>query len=187
MDFSEAKLRQLDAAATYRVYGHELALDDGKASARAKARRRWRFIHPCFCVHDSPESPCPCMEDEPRWWLPGDAILREGDGGRKDHHGQELQFFDVLVDATIMVESVQPVSVRALKALGSDVSPDAIVDLTARAAGIATMAKPVGSPDLSWHNILETIIESAVSDLLKPIDWQGAAEKWKESQGKPPS
>src|SRR4051794_37016502 len=117
MNLSKAKLEQLDAAATFRVYGDEIDLGTS-SRARATSAGRWIAIGPCFCVHDSPESPCPCMSDG-FWWLRRDAVVRQGSAGRKGHDGKDLQYFDVLLDSTIMVESVQPVSARALKGLGS--------------------------------------------------------------------
>jgi hypothetical protein len=124
VDFNEAKLRQLDAATTYRVYGQEIEFDGG-----ATARRGWRLVRPCFCLHDSPLAPCHCSTDESRWWLRSEAVIDEGNASRKDHDGQELRFFDVLVDSKIMVESLKPVSAGTLKRLGATVSPDELRDL----------------------------------------------------------
>ena len=122
MDFREAKLQQLDAATTYRVYGHEVDFDQSGASSGGTSRRRWRPILPCFCVQDSPDSPCECMRGEHLWWLLDDAVVGEGKSGHKDK-GNDLQFFDVLVDSQIVVESPQPVSVGALKNLGDTIWP----------------------------------------------------------------
>ena len=35
-----------------------------------------------------------------------DAVVRDGKSGRKDEEGKELQFFDVLVDSQIMIDSL---------------------------------------------------------------------------------
>ena len=188
MDFSDEKLRQLDAATTYRVYGHEVAFEQG-----ASARRRWRLIWPCFCVHDSPESPCPCM-DAPRWWLAADAVLNEGDAGRKGHDDEELQFFDVRLDSQIMVESLQRVSTSYLKRLEAAVSPERFRDLMSGSGsgGPGVVAKDVVDELIDYvkkkaKDKLDEVIDE-ISDGLDElgktppfdaIDWQGAAEKWK--------
>ena len=53
MDFSEAKIRQLDAASTHRIYGQEVEFEEGAGGTGATARRRWRLIHPCFLCTES--------------------------------------------------------------------------------------------------------------------------------------
>jgi hypothetical protein len=45
------------------------------------------------------------------------AIVAHGSSGKKDSHGNELEFFDVSVDSKIMVESIRPVSAATLKKL----------------------------------------------------------------------
>ena len=82
MEFNAMKHQQLTAASTYRVYGHAVEFEQDAA-----ARRRWRLIRPCFCVHDSPESPCPCRTGS-FFWLQEDDILAEGNAERKDHDGK---------------------------------------------------------------------------------------------------
>jgi hypothetical protein len=126
--YMESKLRQLNDVATYRIYGHMLEFgQDGPAAAVAK-NRRWSPISPCLCVWDSPESPCPC--DYPtRWWLPDDAIVAHGRSGRKDQEGSELEYFDVLVESNIMIESLHAVRAGAIKNLGNRVTPQRIFDL----------------------------------------------------------
>jgi hypothetical protein len=164
VDFSEAKLRQLDAAATYRVYGHEIEFEAGATGKGASARRRWRLISPCFCVQDSPDSPCPCMTDESRWWLRGEAVVDEGKAGRKDHDGHALEFFDVLVDSKIMVEALLPVSVGALKRLGGVVSPEQLAGLTTGSgSGYGVIA--------FWQEVKD-VIDGALDEIMPSIDWQ---------------
>jgi hypothetical protein len=186
VDFTDAKLRQLDAATAYRVNGHEVAFEQG-----ASARRRWRLIWPCFCVHDSPDSPCPCMEDGPRWWLPADAVLNEGDAGRKGHDGEELHFFDVRLDSQIMVESVQPVHASDVKRLEGAVSPERFRNLMSgfgsRGAGVIagpTFGELIDylkkAAKLSFDDIINEMTDALdKTGIFDPIDWQGAAEKWK--------
>lgn len=175
MEFGEAKLRQLDAATTYRVYGHELEFEGGANGKGATARRQWRLIRPCFCVQDSPDSPCPCMTDESRWWLLGETVVDEGNSGRRDHDGEELKYFDVLIDSKIMVESLQPVSAGALKRLGDKISPE-------RVGGLVT-APPGGSGSIA---MVEEVVLGIVLGLallsdagaFDSIDWQ----KWANEQ-----
>jgi hypothetical protein len=177
---NEAKLRQLEAVSTYRMFGHELEFAEGKASA-ARARRRWRLFSPCFCVHDSPDSPCPCMEDEPRWWVPADAILREGGADRKDHAGQELQYFDVDINATVMVESLQPVKIAALKALGGTAAPQEIQELVSSGSASPLVVYQQSTADRVENEIGKTI-EGFVSFWFGSLDIQAAIEEWKRQQ-----
>jgi hypothetical protein len=176
MDYSQAKLQQLNAAATYRVYGHELKFEQG--SSGAAARLRWRLILPCFCVHDTADSPCSCMHgDDPFfWWLVDDAVVHEGESGRKDHEGKELQFFDVLLDSQILVESLQPVSTGALKRLGDTISAQRVRGLASDSGPGApqSIAKP--SPPLPWWAkvLLQAaayLVDKYWDELTAPIKW----------------
>jgi len=126
MDFRHAKFQQLDGAASYRIYGHELEFERDAAPTGAVARRGWRLVHPCYCVHDSPQNPCRCVSG-PFFWLSRGGIIGEGNSGRKDQQGKELQYFDVLVDSKIMVETVRPVSAGVLKSLGEAISDEAVL------------------------------------------------------------
>jgi hypothetical protein len=174
MDYREAKLRQLDAATTYRVYGHEIEFKQGAAGSKsAAARLRWRLIGPCFCVQDSPESPCPCMHDGWfLWWLREDAVVREGKSGRKDHEGKELQFFDVLVDSQIMVESLQPVSTGALKGLGDAISPQRVRELVSSSAPAAPQTIAFEIP---WDRIKQFVRDNLPADWVDLWDELGDA------------
>ena len=125
------------------------------------------------------------MEDAPKWWLPADAVLHEGDAGRKGHDGEELHFFDVRLDTQILVESLQPVSASHLKRL-EDVSPEAIRDLMSGSGsgGAGVVAKPM-NPVVQF--LLEYFVEKIldnIDDVLAPVDWQEAAEKWKQGRQK---
>lgn len=124
MTLAEAKLEQLSAATTYRVYGERVEHEQDASLGR----RQWIPISPCLCVWDSPDNPCPCTTGT-FWWLAQDAIVAQGKSGRHGHHRRELQFFDVLVDSNIMVESVNPVSVAALKRLGKAITDEHVRDL----------------------------------------------------------
>jgi hypothetical protein len=175
VSLNQAKLQQLDAVSTFRVYGH--TLDDEE-----RTESQWVPIGPCFCVHDSPESPCPCTH-EFIWWLPMNAIVGRGSAGRKGHEGEELQYFDVLVESAIMVESVQPVKAGALKALGDPLSPGTVRDIATgdSAAGVAkkTITISIGPVKVSIEFDVDV---DDIKAVLEAIDWQGAAEKWKEGQ-----
>lgn len=184
MNLSEAKLRQLDAATTYRVYGHEIESEGGATGKGEKASRRWRLISPCVCVHDSPDSPCPCMLDESRWWLRGEHVIDEGNAGRKDHDGQELRFFDVLVDSKIMVESLQPVSAGALKKLGDTISPERVRDLASDSGFGVTpfIAKPFRDISDVFRTLfyIDEILASVGYDKIKE-----ALEEKQKGKGRP--
>jgi hypothetical protein len=66
---------------------------------------------PCLCVQDNDENPCPCDHGGMVWWLSSDSMIAQGKSGRQDGHGKELQFYDVLIESNIMVESLRPVNV----------------------------------------------------------------------------
>jgi hypothetical protein len=125
------------------------------------------------------------MDDEARWWLPGHAILREGDAGRKDHSGQELHYFDLLVDSTIMVESMQPLSVGALKRLGS-ASPKAVQELMTSGSTALGVIYQQATSDKVRNEIGETI-EGFVKFWFGALDIEGMMEWAKEElkKGKP--
>jgi hypothetical protein len=173
MDFNEMKLQQLDAATTYRLYGHAVKFEQDTAGSAATARPRWRLIRPCFCVQDSPENPCRCMIDS-FFWLREDDIFAEGNAERKDHDGQKLQFFDVHLDSKIMVESLRPVSAGALKRLGDTISSEQLLEVaseTATGLGVA-YAKPKKVPKRLIDIILTLL--GLVGDeigLFDPIPW----------------
>jgi hypothetical protein len=176
--FSEAKLQQLNAAGTYRVYGHALEFERDAATAGVAAARRWRLIQPCLCVQDSPQNPCPC-DTGMFWWLLADAVIGEGNAGRKDHRGQELQFFDVLVDSKIMVESVRPVSAGLLKGLGENISAEVVLQaacwpelgglgiIESRLIPIPPGAKKAIIAFVTL--VIEKALEPLIDEILKPI------------------
>ena len=113
---------------TYRVYGHALEFEPEELGGSAfAARKGWIAISPCLCVQDAPQYPCQCGDMV--WWLSKDAIIGHNKSGRKDQHGNDLEIFDVLVDSTIMVESLQPVKVGALKELGPNVTARSVRNL----------------------------------------------------------
>ncbi len=191
MNLSEAKLEQLNAATTFRVYGQVFEGDESASRRKSeRASDRWVPIGPCFCVHDSPDSPCPCMPDS-FWWLHADSIVRRGSAERSGPDGKKLEYFDVLADSTILVESVQAIPVSVLKALGSDLSPGQIRDVTsASAAVLTTLAKPSGGGSRLGklvELILETLAAMSIEEILAPIDVEGAIEEWKKGKGKPPA
>jgi hypothetical protein len=184
VDFSEAKLRQLDAASTYRVYGHEIAFEGGATGEGATARRRWRLISPCLCVQDSPASPCPRITNELRWWLRGEAVIDEGNAARKDHDGQELQFFDVLVDSNIMVESLRPVSAGALKRLGANLSPEELRGLMSGSGPAGGVSASIVDVILSAaKEVLNEVLGGALDPVFAPIDLQSFVKGGHPSPG----
>lgn len=78
------------------------------------ARRRLP-IQLCLCVHDSPDSPCPC--DGPIVWLPDDAVFSRGPSGRETVGGEELHEFRIDRDARVGVEMTLPMTAQGLSRL----------------------------------------------------------------------
>ena len=161
--YQDAKRRQLDELATYRVYGSELEFDEGSAS-----RRRWRLVRPCLCVHDSPDSPCPCPPH--LWWLRADMIVDDGDADREDHEGNKLQYFDVLVESKIMVETMQSVSAGALKRLGKNISERAITDLADSPDGRPGSDTIAFIPPAFWIGVAAGLTSRAI---WEGLEWLG--------------
>jgi hypothetical protein len=70
------------------------------------------------------------------WWLPEDSFVAEGISDRKDESGEKLHYYDVRLESTVLVESVRPVPVDALKALGDSLTAEQMLDLTALLDGL---------------------------------------------------
>jgi hypothetical protein len=136
MTYNEVKRQQLLAATTHRVYGHavEFEAEESDSDSVAAARRPWIVIQPCFCLWDTADQPCHCRW-EMFWWLSPGSIVSRKKSGQKDEHGKELEVFDVLVESTIMVESLQSVGVAALKGLGRNVTARSVRNLGLTTAG----------------------------------------------------
>ena len=98
MTFNEAKLQQLNAAGTYRVYGQ--ALEFAGEVAGVAGRRGWRPIRPCLCVQDFSRQSL-CVQYRDVLVAVENAVVAQGNSGRKDHHGKNCSY--VLVDSKIMV------------------------------------------------------------------------------------
>jgi hypothetical protein len=171
--YMASKLQQLDHVSTYRIYGHALEFEPAKATTGFIRTGHWTPIWPCICVQDSPENPCPCNPDH-RWWLRDDTIIAHGKSGRRDHEGKELQFFDVLVDSKIMVESVELVSAGELRGMHNPVTPAQNPD---RAATEAELRRVLGTIKFSIDEIfigwavakfLDYLVEDG-NDFLKKV------------------
>lgn len=73
----------------------------------------------CFCVHDSPSSPCPCMG--PIIWLPDDRIFRVSESERPGQQGEKLVEVEVASDALLLFDETReivprkPANVRLLR------------------------------------------------------------------------
>ncbi|MCL6684562.1 hypothetical protein [Sphingomonas alba] len=89
------------AAGSVIIHGHEL--DPGDGDVAAMVPHGWRGIQLCYCVWDSPESPCKCMHD-PRWYLPIGGIRREQRSARKDHDGKALHEFEIAKGTPVLLE-----------------------------------------------------------------------------------
>ncbi len=186
--YAAAKLDQLNRLNTFRIYGNDLGFDQPAAAAR----RGWRPIGPCFCVQDAPDSPCPC-EGYPVFWLWAESIVAEGPSGREGHGGKDLQFYDVLVDAKIMVESVQAVSAGALKALGDKVTPQRIAEVAAGPCGRDGGGGGGGAPTTIarnplWDIFIGIVVSAIWEELTSDKSWiDRIRELAEEHHKKPPT
>jgi hypothetical protein len=126
------------------------------------------------------------MEDDQRWWLPVDAIMREGNAERQDHGGQQLLFFDVRLDSSILIESVRPLGVGALKRLGSAASPETVRQLMSGGSGglNAVYSSPWWQEGPGPDNPLSKIAD-VVEDIIKGVlsNFEGGViSEWIEQQ-----
>ena len=114
MTMTGVEKRQPSAAGTIVIHGHEL--EPGHDEVAAMIARGWRGIQLCYCVWDSPESPCACIHDK-RWWFPNGGILRSNRSDRKDDAGNALHEFEIAGGTPVLVEmSVELLLEEARKA-----------------------------------------------------------------------
>jgi hypothetical protein len=182
MSYTDATLQQLNEAATYRIYGRTLQFPKDIPGAGSASASRHTPIWPCYCVQDSPDSPCECAKGM-RWWLMDSAIVAHGSSGKKDSHGNELEFFDVSVESKIMVESIRPITAATLKKIErGDTSQSTILQtiMAARsvggggggAGGGAGGANPAFWVDLALALLAAVIVEGAKEvGVFDPIPW----------------
>ena len=115
------------------------------------------------------------------WWLLDSAIVAHGSSGKKDSHGNELDFFDVSVDSKIMVESIRPVSAAKLKKLERGDTSQSIPPLQTMMAansfggGGGAAPNPAFWVELGWALVTALIVEGAKEvGVFDAIPWQ----KW---------
>ena len=169
--YDELKARQLENAVATDVHGVPVEFGDGLT---ALGRDRGMFpILGCLCVHDSPDSLCPCG---PIIWLPKDKILSSRKAGSRDREGREVYSFRVESDAELVVE--RPVPVRAgayaaaLKAPNGapSVGLDGSAGLAmARGKGVGPVAAVVAAFEVGYA--LGTKINEAFGLSGKISDW----------------
>ena len=110
--YDAIKLEQIKSATVTRIYGRPLSNGDEMGLAE-RTREDSRFpIHWCFCVQDSPTSPCRCMPTI--LWLGRPDVVDSGKTDLKDHSGELLHFFDLKNSATLLLERVQPIGAAAV-------------------------------------------------------------------------
>ena len=115
MTISDLEADRPTHAGTVLIHGHELDIGDGGGDVAAMVAPRWRGIQLCYCVHDSPESPCPCMHDR-RWWFPMGSIISARQSDRRDLDGRALQAFEIARGTPVLVEMNVETLVREAKA-----------------------------------------------------------------------
>jgi len=110
LSYDEAKTQQFEGAVGVTIYGVPLEVDDKKALISGA---RFQPIIGCYCVWDSPDSPCPCTNMI--FWLPVEQIIVANETDRKTVQGHRLHMFTVSSDAEVLVEDrVRSYSARDL-------------------------------------------------------------------------
>lgn len=99
--YEDFKAQQLQHVTTKRIYGHRID-NPTQPRVRGVSSSEWISISPCFCVWDSPESPCPCKKSILYWILEND-IEASGKVNKKTQDGDELFYFDVDKTARVAI------------------------------------------------------------------------------------
>lgn len=110
--YDDAHSELIEASSYVEVFG--LQLDPNEYQAGSD---RWKRSFPiilCFCVHDSPSSPCPCTG--PILWLRRDDVLRSNVHTRKGERGGDVMRFVVDRDASVVVENASRLPISAVVA-----------------------------------------------------------------------
>jgi hypothetical protein len=173
--YDTVKLEQIKSKTVTRIYGRPLE-DNDQLGLTDRTRDDSRFpIHWCFCVQDSPSSPCLCMPHIV--WLGHPDVVTYGKTDQKDHAGEALYFFDLKNDATLLLERLQPISTGTAKRLAGLSPADAatLLDASTTPAGV-----PFGVAENPVVVVLEGIaaamaIIKGLNDagVFDAIDWQG--------------
>lgn len=166
-DYRDAKLAQIQAATTARLYGRFLPQGDLSASS-AESAASWRPFQVCFCVQDSPDSPCLCRARIV--WV--SEIAGSGRAERKDHDGNQLEFVDVAHDSIILAEQLTPVRASAFR--GSPTVLDRersnlASALDDPAAGTIAMEVPLWLVEVAREVALKAVINDLLSAIIKAV------------------
>ncbi len=92
---------QVEDATVTKIYGPPIGADNDKPTKEQEKALRFMRLFGCFCVQDTPESPCLCGSII---WIPWDKIVRIEKSERKNDKGQKLSLVTVYNDAEIVVE-----------------------------------------------------------------------------------
>lgn len=113
--YTDLKLEQVNQLKNVQFYGIPIQL--GQNSYSSKMRGCIPIEFGCLCVHDSPDSPCPCRKLPPIIvWLPEDRIFKQSPADKKNHDGRELTLFEVENTAQIFLEKLLPFNISTLRA-----------------------------------------------------------------------
>jgi len=113
LSYEGAKLQQVSALTTKRIYGQPLDESELSKLNFPKSKFNWIKLIMCNCVQDTPENPCPCY-NSPIWWIKSEDIVEQGESDKKDHDGNELSYYDVDINAKVLVESIKSANINSL-------------------------------------------------------------------------
>ncbi len=105
---------QLVSPTSYRIYSQPIE-PIVQPNGRISRNRKFQLVHftPCLCVQDSPDNPCPC-DHSTVWWIMRGDIVKKGRSTKRDHDGNKLYFFDIDINANVLLQSMKSVSIKTL-------------------------------------------------------------------------
>jgi hypothetical protein len=160
LTYDDARLRHIERAGTVRIVGIPL-----EQRSRAAANMRW--LQSCFCVHDAPEDPCPCMG--PIIGIPTDLLRAERPSRRRDEDGRELVEFVIDRDARLIIEKPRTLKAGTYAALANGRSNGRrpISGLQRQSAGGPGPANAWIAWTTFWYAVgtwLDNLSDGAISD-----------------------
>jgi hypothetical protein len=138
----------------------------------------WFPIHPCLCVQDSPENPCPCNNlDDVLVWLPSNVSPQRSG---QQHEGEEVFSYEVPANVRILVETQIPMTagdLQHMKKLTVRGRGKAVSLLQARSrARVSVGELLVGAFALGWAIGEKVDEETGASDAIS--DWLAEEIPW---------
>lgn len=170
--YDAVKLEQIKSETVTRIYGHPLEGVDQLAAADGGRIDTSFAVQWCFCVQDSPQSPCLCRPLIV--WLGRGDVVSYGTTEHKDPAGESLHFFDLKNDAELLLERVQPIGMAAVRRFTglSHVEVDKLLAKSTSLAGLPFNGPTPIAMDISTIIEVYEALKEAKEALGETIDVQ---------------